>query len=313
MEVILARPRGFCAGVKRAINIVNKALELYGPPVYVLHEIVHNTHVIQDLAAKGAVFVEDLEDIPPAAVVIFSAHGVSRAVVEQAHGMGLHCVDATCPLVAQVHRRVMRLNESKYDILVIGHKGHPEVEGTCGHATGTVHVLSTVDEVEALTVQYPSKVGYVTQTTLSVEDTAAILQALRHRFPKISAPRRTDICFATSNRQRAVQHLANEVDLFLVVGSKNSSNSNRLREVANKQGVAAYLIDDAFEINPAWLKQVQRIGITAGASAPEYLVTEVIAWLRQWGVRQVRTMEEGAEETVFFQVPEMPSKASMVK
>ncbi len=313
MEVILARPRGFCAGVKRAINIVNKALELYGPPVYVLHEIVHNTHVIQDLAAKGAVFVEDLEDIPPAAVVIFSAHGVSRAVVEQAYGMGLHCVDATCPLVAQVHQRVMRLNESKYDILVIGHKGHPEVEGTCGHATGTVHVLSTVDEVEVLTVQNPSKVGYVTQTTLSVEDTAAILQALRHRFPKISAPRRTDICFATSNRQRAVQHLANEVDLFLVVGSKNSSNSNRLREVANKQGVAAYLIDDAFEINPAWLKQVQRIGITAGASAPEHLVTEVIAWLRQWGVRQVRTMEEGAEETVFFQVPEMPSKASMVK
>jgi 4-hydroxy-3-methylbut-2-enyl diphosphate reductase len=219
--------------------------------------------------------------------------------------MGLHSVDATCPLVAQVHRRVMHLNRIQYDILVIGHKGHPEVEGTCGHATGAVHVLSSVHEVEALTVQDPNKVGYVTQTTLSIEDTEKILHALRKRFPDISEPRRTDICFATTNRQRAVQKLAKQVELFLVVGSKNSSNSNRLREVASKQGVAAYLIDDASEINPAWLEQVQSIGITAGASAPEHLVTEVIAWLKQRGLGQILEMEEGDGENVSFQVPPM--------
>lgn len=304
MEVILARPRGFCAGVKRAISIVSKALELYDPPVYVLHEIVHNSHVIRELAVKGAVFVEQLEDIPAGSVAIFSAHGVSRAVTEQAASLGLRVIDATCPLVAQVHRRVTRLNKISYDVLVIGHKGHPEVEGTCGHADGAVHVVSTVDEVENLTVRDPACVGWVTQTTLSVDDTAAILAALRRRFPLLTEPERTDICFATTNRQRAVQELAGMTDLLLVVGSKNSSNSNRLREVASKQGVPAYLIDAADEIDLAWLRDIQRVGVTAGASAPEHLVENVADWLRQHGAASVIEMD-GETEQVSFQLPEL--------
>ncbi len=304
MEVILARPRGFCAGVKRAISIVSKALELYSPPVYVLHEIVHNSHVIRELAAKGAVFVEQLEDIPAGSVTIFSAHGVSRAVTGQAAALGLRVIDATCPLVAQVHRRVIALNKKNYDVLVIGHKGHPEVEGTCGHAEGAVHVISSVDEVEGLAVRDSARVGWVTQTTLSVDDTAAILAALRRRFPLLAEPERTDICFATTNRQKAVRRLAGMTDLLLVVGSKNSSNSNRLREVASNKGVPAYLIDTAEEIDPAWLRGARRIGVTAGASAPEHLVEQVADWLRRYGAISVTEMD-GETEQVAFQLPEL--------
>jgi 4-hydroxy-3-methylbut-2-enyl diphosphate reductase len=302
MEVILARPRGFCAGVERAIAIVNQALERYKAPVYVLHEIVHNTHVIGELAVKGAVFVEELEDIPAGAVTIFSAHGVSQAVMERAQQLGLQTIDATCPLVARVHRRVIHLNNLNYDVLVIGHKEHPEVIGTCGHATGAVHVVSDPAEVTALTVKDPSRVGYVTQTTLSVDDTAEMLAALRKRFPDISEPERTDICFATTNRQGAARELSDMVDLLLVVGSKNSSNSNRLREVARTRGIPAYLIDHAEEVDPAWLQGLERIGVTAGASAPEYLVEELIEWLQKNGASSVREMK-GKEEVIHFQLP----------
>jgi 4-hydroxy-3-methylbut-2-enyl diphosphate reductase len=304
MEVILARPRGFCAGVKRAINIVSKALELHGAPVYVLHEIVHNTHVINGLTANGAVFVEQLEEVPAGSVAIFSAHGVSRAVMERAKELGLRTIDATCPLVAQVHRRVIALNKKNYDVLVIGHKGHPEVEGTCGHADGAVQVVSSPEEVEKLTVRDPAKVGCVTQTTLSVDDTAEILAAIRRRFPSIAEPERTDICFATTNRQKAVRRLAEKVELVLVVGSKNSSNSNRLREVARSQGIPAYLIDDAEEIDPTWLGHAQRLGVTAGASAPEHLVAETTSWLRRHGAVSVSEMD-GEEENVAFQLPDL--------
>ncbi|MCW5210675.1 4-hydroxy-3-methylbut-2-enyl diphosphate reductase [Desulfobulbus sp. N3] len=303
MEVILARPRGFCAGVNRAINVVNKALDVYKPPVYVLHEIVHNTHVIRDLEEKGAVFVEQLEDIPKGSIAIFSAHGVSKAVKEQANNLGLRTINATCPLVSKVHRRVSRLNKINYDVVVIGHKGHPEVEGTCGHASGSVHVVSSPEEVQRLQVKDPNRVGYVTQTTLSVDDTAKMLTALRGQFPNISEPSRTDICFATSNRQAAVRELSESVDLILVVGSKNSSNSNRLREVAQKKHTPAYLIDHAEEIDPNWLHNTKRIGITAGASAPEYLVTELVSWLLEnYEVSTVQKMD-GVDETICFQLP----------
>ena len=303
MEVILARPRGFCAGVNRAISVVNKALDVYKPPVYVLHEIVHNTHVIRELEEKGAVFVEQLEDIPKGSIAIFSAHGVSKAVKEQANNLGLRTINATCPLVSKVHRRVSRLNKINYDVVVIGHKGHPEVEGTCGHASGSVHVVSSPEEVHRILVKDPNRVGYVTQTTLSIDDTAKMLTALRRQFPNISEPSRTDICFATSNRQAAVRELSESVDLILVVGSKNSSNSNRLREVAQKKHIPAYLIDHAEEIDPNWLHNAKRIGITAGASAPEYLVTELVSWLLEnYEVSTVRKMN-GVDETICFQLP----------
>ncbi len=304
MEVILARPRGFCAGVNRAITIVNQALEMYDPPVYVLHEIVHNTHVISELAGKGAVFVEQLEDIPSGSVTIFSAHGVSRAIMERADLLGLRTIDATCPLVSKVHRRVTRLNKIQYDVLVIGHKGHPEVEGTCGHAAGAVHVVSSPEEVADLEVADMTRVGYVTQTTLSIDDTADMLDAIRARFPDISEPERTDICFATTNRQGAVRELAGMVDMLLVVGSKNSSNSNRLREVAHTRGIPAYLIDHAGEVDPAWLDNVERIGVTAGASAPEYLVEELTSWLQKHGASTVTSME-GEDEQVQFGLPDL--------
>ncbi|CAK8722303.1 4-hydroxy-3-methylbut-2-enyl diphosphate reductase [Candidatus Electrothrix laxa] len=305
MEVILARPRGFCAGVNRAINVVNKALEVYMPPVYVLHEIVHNTHVIRELEKKGAVFVEQLEDIPCGSIAIFSAHGVSKAVKEQAKNLGLRTINATCPLVSKVHRRVSLLNKINYDVVVIGHKGHPEVEGTCGHASGSVHVVSSPEEVQSLQVNNPSRVGYVTQTTLSIDDTAKMLTALRKQFPNISEPSRTDICFATSNRQVAVRELSESVDLILVVGSKNSSNSNRLREVAKKNHIPAYLIDHAEEIDRNWLNNAKRVGITAGASAPEYLVTGLVSWLRKnYNVKKAQEME-GINETICFQLPDI--------
>lgn len=304
MDVLLARPRGFCAGVNRAIAIVHRALERYAPPVYVLHEIVHNTHVLAALRRRGAVFVEELEDIPSGAVVIFSAHGVSRAVEDQARAMGLRTIDATCPLVSKVHRRVIYLNQLGYDILVIGHKGHPEVEGTCGQAIGRVHIISTPAEVEALSVADPTKVGYVTQTTLSVDDTAEMLAAIRKRFPLIAEPDRTDICYATTNRQVAVRLLADRVELVLIVGSKNSSNSNRLREVAALRGIHAYLIDHADEIEPHWFSGIQRVGVSAGASAPEHLVSEVVDWLRQHGAKMVEEMD-GKEEYINFLVPDL--------
>ncbi len=304
MQVNLAKPRGFCAGVNRAIAIVHQALEQFASPVYVLHEIVHNTHVLEELRSRGAVFVEELEEIPAGAVTIFSAHGVSRAVAERAQSLGLHTIDATCPLVSKVHRRMIRLHEQGFDMLVIGHKGHPEVEGTCGQVDGPVHVVSKVEEIAAVLVRDPEKVGYVTQTTLSVDDTEAMLDAIRHRFPLISEPERTDICYATSNRQAAVRQLADRVDMVLIVGSKNSSNSNRLREVARQRQTAAYLIDDAGEIDPQWLVGVKRVGISAGASAPEHLVAGVIAWLRQQGPVLVEEME-GEEEHISFVVPEL--------
>ena len=299
MEVTLAKPRGFCAGVKRAITIVREALEKYGPPVYVLHEIVHNTHVIKELAEKGAVFVESLEDIPTGSVAIFSAHGVSVATENKADELGLQTIDATCPLVTRVHRRVVRLNRIGYDVLVLGHKGHPEVEGTCGHATGAVHVVSSPEEVAGLQVADSTRVGYVTQTTLSLDDTRALQEAIRERFPQISEPERTDICYATTNRQNAVRELSSQIDLMLVVGSKNSSNSNRLREVAEHRGIKAYLIDQADEIDPSWLSGVERVGLTAGASAPEVLVEEVVARLKSFGVETVHEMDGDDEHVVF--------------
>ena len=303
MHVLLARPRGFCAGVNRAISIVNRALERYAPPVYVLHEIVHNTHVLDALRGRGAIFVEELEEIPAGAVTIFSAHGVSRAIAEQATALGLRTIDATCPLVSKVHRRMIGLHRKGYDVIVIGHKGHPEVEGTCGQAEGPVHLVSKPSEIASLQATNPDRIGYVTQTTLSVDDTAEMVEAIRRRFPAVAAPERTDICYATTNRQLAVRRLADRVDLVLIVGSKNSSNSNRLREVAELRQTPAHLIDDAGELDPGWFVGVERVGISAGASAPEHLVVQVVDWLRRHGARSVEEME-GEEEHISFLVPD---------
>ena len=303
MHVLLARPRGFCAGVNRAISIVNRALERYAPPVYVLHEIVHNTHVLDALRGRGAIFVEELEEIPAGAVTIFSAHGVSRAIAEQATALGLRTIDATCPLVSKVHRRMIGLHRKGYDVIVIGHKGHPEVEGTCGQAEGPVHLISKPSEIASLQATNPDRIGYVTQTTLSVDDTAEMVEAIRRRFPAVAAPERTDICYATTNRQLAVRRLADRVDLVLIVGSKNSSNSNRLREVAELRQTPAHLIDDAGEMDPGWFVGVERVGISAGASAPEHLVVQVVDWLRRHGARSVEEME-GEEEHISFLVPD---------
>ena len=303
MHVLLARPRGFCAGVNRAISIVNRALERYAPPVYVLHEIVHNTHVLDALRGRGAIFVEELEEIPVGAVTIFSAHGVSRAIAEQATALGLRTIDATCPLVSKVHRRMIGLHRKGYDVIVIGHKGHPEVEGTCGQAEGPVHLVSKPSEIASLQATNPDRIGYVTQTTLSVDDTAEMVEAIRRRFPAVAAPERTDICYATTNRQLAVRRLADRVDLVLIVGSKNSSNSNRLREVAELRQTPAHLIDDAGEMDPGWFVGVERVGISAGASASEHLVVGVVDWLRRHGARSVEEME-GEEEHISFLVPD---------
>ena len=302
LQIILASPRGFCAGVNRAIAIVNQAIERYTPPVYVLHEIVHNTHVLEELRKKGAIFVEELEQIPAGAVTVFSAHGVAQNVAEKATQLGLRVIDATCPLVSKVHKRMSRLAELGYALLVIGHKGHPEVEGTCGQVECQVHVISRPEEVASLPVDLRGPVAYVTQTTLSIDDTEAMLSALRQRFPEINEPERTDICYATTNRQVAVKRLADQVDAVLIVGSKNSSNSNRLREVAELRQTPAYLIDDASEIDPEWIIGVERVGISAGASAPEYLVVEVIDYLRQFRLCQVCEMD-GEEEHINFHVP----------
>jgi 4-hydroxy-3-methylbut-2-en-1-yl diphosphate reductase len=313
MDVLLAQPRGFCAGVVRAVGIVEQALRLHGAPVYVFHEIVHNRHVVDDLRSRGVVFVDDLAEVPPGAVTIFSAHGVSDAVVAQAQSLALRVVDATCPLVAKVHLQAQRYARLGHDVVVIGHRGHEEVEGTIGSVRGPVHLVTGIADVAPLRVRDPSRVAYVTQTTLSLDDTRAIIGALRERFPAIQGPGVDDICYATQNRQNAVREMTPQVDLVLVVGARNSSNSNRLRELASERGVAAYLVEDAAEIDPAWLRGVQTIGLTSGASAPEVLVTAACERLRQLGAATVRQLP-GLEETVTFRLPPMaaarPGEAS---
>jgi 4-hydroxy-3-methylbut-2-enyl diphosphate reductase len=301
-EIILANPRGFCAGVDRAIEIVERALEACGAPVYVRHEVVHNRYVVDDLRAKGAVFVEELSEVPRGSTVVFSAHGVSLAVRDEAERLGLNVFDATCPLVTKVHVEVSKLRARLHEVVMIGHRGHPEVEGTMGQSDGGMHLVESVGDVARLEVRDAANLAYVTQTTLSVDDARAIVEALRRRFPAIVAPKKDDICYATQNRQDAVKKLAGECDLVLVVGSPNSSNSNRLREVAEKAGVPAYLVDRAAEVQPAWLEGRSRIGVTAGASAPEVLVREVVVRIGEFGPVRVRDAA-GITEAVTFPLP----------
>ena len=301
-EVLLAQPRGFCAGVDRAIEIVERALAQFGAPIYVRHEIVHNAYVVEDLRSKGAVFIEELEDVPAGNTVIFSAHGVSKAVEAEAAARGLKVFDATCPLVTKVHMEVAKMRREGREIIMIGHAGHPEVEGTMGQTDEGMHLVETVADVDKLAVRSPDLLAYVSQTTLSVDDTADVIAALKRRFPNIAEPKKGDICYATTNRQEAVKFMAPQVDLVIVVGSPNSSNSNRLREVARKKGTEAYMVDNAGEIDPAWLEGKKRIGVTAGASAPEILVNEVIARLKECGAQSVRPLE-GVEEHVTFPMP----------
>ena len=306
MEIRLANPRGFCAGVDRAIEIVERALEIHGAPIHVRHEVVHNQRVVEDLRAKGAVFVEELDEIPDGATVIFSAHGVSKAVEDEAERRGLHVFDATCPLVTKVHMEVNRYARDGHDVLLIGHAGHPEVDGTMGRFDtrhgGQIRLIETLADAEAVEVRDPARLAVVTQTTLSVDDTAAMMAELKRRFPEMVAPRKEDICYATQNRQDAVKELAADCDLVLVVGAHNSSNSNRLRELAERLGTEAHLIADASIIDSAWLAGKQRVGVTAGASAPESLVEEVVAKLREHGGRVLET-DSGIEEHVVFSLP----------
>jgi 4-hydroxy-3-methylbut-2-enyl diphosphate reductase len=301
-ELFLAQPRGFCAGVDRAIAIVERAIAQFGAPIYVKHEIVHNKYVVDDLRAKGAVFIEDLTEAPAGSTLVFSAHGVSRAVRAEAEALGLKVFDATCPLVTKVHVEVSHLRAQDREIIMIGHAGHPEVEGTMGQADEGMLLVESVADVAKLQVRNPDKLAYVTQTTLSVDDTAEITAALHTRFPNIAAPKKGDICYATQNRQDAVKFMIPQVDLILVVGSRTSSNSNRLRELGVKHGVPAYMVDTADDIDSAWLQGRKRIGLTAGASAPEVLVQQIIERLRALGVKQVRTMD-GVEETMAFKLP----------
>lgn len=306
-EVVLAQPRGFCAGVDRAIDIVERALEIHGAPIYVRHEIVHNRYVVQDLKAKGAIFIDELDEAPAGAIVVFSAHGVAQAVRAEAQKMGLKVFDATCPLVTKVHVEVARMRAAGREIVMIGHRGHPEVEGTLGQAEGGMYLVETIEDVQALQVSDPNNLAFVTQTTLSVDDAAAVADALRQRFPAIVEPKKSDICYATQNRQDAVKIMAPDCDLVLVVGSPNSSNSNRLREVAERKGAAAYLIDTPDMIDPAWLQGSRRVGVTAGASAPEVLVHQVIDRLKELGAISVRTLE-GTPENVSFPLPKELSR-----
>jgi len=301
-EILLAQPRGFCAGVDRAIEIVERALEQFGAPIYVRHEIVHNAYVVADLRNKGAIFIEELADVPAGNTVIFSAHGVSKAVQEEAETRGLKVFDATCPLVTKVHMEVAKMRREGREIVMIGHEGHPEVEGTMGQTEGGMHLVETVADVGQLQVANPEMLAYVSQTTLSVDDTADVIAALKQRFPSITEPKKGDICYATTNRQQAVKFMAPQVDVVIVVGSPNSSNSNRLREVAEKKGTIAYMVDNAEQIDPAWLQGKSRIGVTAGASAPEILVQAVIDRLKAYGAKNVRTLD-GAEENVTFPMP----------
>ena len=301
-EVVIAQPRGFCAGVERAIKIVERALELHGQPIYVRHEIVHNKYVVDDLRAKGAIFIDDMAEVPAGATLIFSAHGVSQAVRAEAERRGFRVFDATCPLVTKVHVEVQKLREQGCDIVMIGHKGHPEAEGTMGQADSGMHLVETLDDVVALKVRDPDALAYVTQTTLSVDDAARIVVALKSRFPLIHGPKKDDICYATQNRQDAVKFMAPQCDLVIVVGSPNSSNSNRLREVAQSKGCEAHMIELAAQIEPAWLVGKRRIGVTAGASAPEALVLEVIDRLQSFGAHAVKKLD-GIEEHVRFPMP----------
>lgn len=302
MKVVLAQPRGFCAGVERAIEIVERALEKFGPPVYVRHEIVHNRHVVESLRAKGVIFVEELDEIPEGKPAIFSAHGVSRAVEEAAIDRGLHVIDATCPLVSKVHNEGQRYAIQGREVILIGHDGHPEVEGTIGRVPGGVLLISTAEDVANLKVKDPDRLSYVTQTTLSVDDTRDVIEALKQRFPSIVGPDTKDICYATQNRQKAVRELASQVECILVIGAANSSNSNRLREIAKELGVKSYLIEDAKALNPEWLSGVKSVGVTAGASAPDILVQDLIARLMELEPVELSIME-GVAENVRFRLP----------
>jgi 4-hydroxy-3-methylbut-2-enyl diphosphate reductase len=306
MDILLANPRGFCAGVDRAIEIVERALDSLGAPIYVRHEVVHNRFVVENLRAKGAVFVEEVDEIPEGATCIFSAHGVAQAVVESARQRGLTVFDATCPLVTKVHIEVKRYAREKREVVLIGHEGHPEVEGTMGQFDaslgGAIYLVETPEDVQRLQVKNPAHMAYVTQTTLSMDDTAKVIDALRQRFPLILGPRKDDICYATTNRQDAVKQLAAQCDALLVVGSKNSSNSNRLRELSELMGTPAYLIDGAGDIDPLWVQGKSRVGVTAGASAPEILVRQVVERLQQLGGLAPRELE-GREEHIVFSLP----------
>ncbi|HYQ39572.1 MAG TPA: 4-hydroxy-3-methylbut-2-enyl diphosphate reductase [Pseudomonas sp.] len=306
MQITLANPRGFCAGVDRAIEIVNRALDVFEPPIYVRHEVVHNKFVVEGLRARGAVFVEELDQVPDGAIVIFSAHGVSQAVRDEAARRGLKVFDATCPLVTKVHLEVARYSRDGQECILIGHAGHPEVEGTMGQYDarngGAIYLVEDEEDVASLQVRNPQALAYVTQTTLSMDDTAKVIDALRAKFPAIQGPRKNDICYATQNRQDAVKQLANDCDVLLVVGSPNSSNSNRLRELAERMGTPAYLIDGAEDLQRGWFDGKARVGITAGASAPEVLVQGVIERLREWGASEVVELD-GRPENVTFSMP----------
>ena len=299
MDVLLANPRGFCAGVERAIEIVERALEQRGAPIYVRHEIVHNRFVVEDLRTKGAVFVEELDEVPRGSTVIFSAHGVSKEIRRDAEARGLKVFDATCPLVTTVHVEVLKMLREGNEIVMIGHRGHPDSEGTMGQSASGMHLVETVDDVARLAVTKPDRLAYVTQTTLSVDDAAQIVAALRVRFPAIRGPKRDDICYATQNRQDAVKFMAPRCDVVIVVGSPHSSNSNRLREVAQNMGVEAYMVDSAADLKPEWIAGKPRVGVTAGASAPEVLVNKLIERLMEFGAKSVRPLEGAAEHVVF--------------
>jgi len=311
-EVVLAQPRGFCAGVDRAIEIVERAITRFGAPIYVRHEIVHNTYVVNDLKAKGAIFIEDLAEVPAGATLIFSAHGVSQAVRREAAARGFEVFDATCPLVTKVHVEVAKLRREGYDFIMIGHKGHPEVEGTMGQLDSGIHLVEDVEDVDRVVVPDESRLAVVTQTTLSVDDAAEILAAVKRRFPLVREPKKQDICYATQNRQDAVKVLSAEVDIVIVVGSPTSSNSNRLRELAERLGTPGFMIDSAAELRPEWFEGRPRVGLTAGASAPELLVDQVIARLRELGALAVRKMP-GVEEHIEFPLPKGLGDKSMAE
>ncbi len=311
-EVVLAEPRGFCAGVDRAIEIVERALTKFGAPIYVRHEIVHNTYVVNDLKAKGAIFIEDLGDVPPGATLVFSAHGVSQAVRQEAARRGFHVFDATCPLVTKVHVEVAKLSKEGYQFVMIGHKGHPEVEGTMGQLSDGIHLVETVADVAGLPLTPDVKLAVVTQTTLSVDDASEILAAVKARFPQVREPKQQDICYATQNRQDAVKVMAPQVEVVVVVGSPSSSNSNRLRELAERLGTPAYMVDSPDDLQPEWLAGRSRVGLTAGASAPDILVTEVIARLRAMGATSVRRLN-GVDEAVHFPLPKGLGDKSMTE
>ena len=301
-EVLLAEPRGFCAGVDRAIDIVEHALQKFGSPIYVRHEIVHNTHVVEDLRQRGAIFIESLDEVPAGATLVFSAHGVPKSVEHEAQARGFRVFDATCPLVTKVHVEVAKLHREGYDFIMVGHKGHPEVEGTMGQLSSGIYLVEDEADVAALQLPQTEKIAVVTQTTLSVDDAAGILAAIRTRFPNVRAPKQQDICYATQNRQDAVKLLSPQVDVVVVVGSPTSSNSNRLRDVAAKFGTPAFMVDHAGELRPEWFEGKSRVGLTAGASAPDVLVQQVIAQLRAYGATSVRTLD-GIRETVKFPLP----------